>query len=420
MGGCRCSFRDCENGTASRKELHYFRFPVRDPERLKEWARLANRMEFLELPKDKLVNKVVCQEHFERNMFMNYLCDKLSRLAIPRLMPQPDSSVLNVDTGDILWMEEDNGAIESEADACNQSAVLYPSPSPSQKSQLNIESVEALQNWKEPSPEPSRKKIKILNSESLVFGKSETPHKVIRFTASPNNSDLLLRKVPRVAELRKVCPPQLKLAGTTQIDLQHDSETHTLLEIEEDENMETTAYEQSKTQSVSPLTPGTGNAIATSKSSATPPAPKPVPVIDPVLVEKLKQSNSEIAQLKQMVQELLDRPPPKPQQVNVVQPSAVAQKVVMEKGPQLTKAQLFSSIKRYLNPTMVTLLRMELFSGSAERQWKPDEKSLAVDLLDIDEKVYDHFTEEFRFRLPPKAQVKEWKESGEIDADDAC
>lgn len=33
MGGCRCNFRGCENGTATRPGMHFFHFPTKDPTR---------------------------------------------------------------------------------------------------------------------------------------------------------------------------------------------------------------------------------------------------------------------------------------------------------------------------------------------------------------------------------------------------
>ncbi|KFB53517.1 AGAP004377-PA-like protein [Anopheles sinensis] len=408
MGGCRCTFRNCENGTASRKELHYFRYPIRDPERLKEWIQLANREEFLNLPKDKLGNKVVCQEHFERRMFMNYLCDRLTRFAVPRLMRQSDGTVLNLKTGNIQLNEDDNDTVELTGDLLK----LYTPAS--QREQIKFETVQTLDSWKESSPEPAPKKIKILNSETLVPGKSDTACKLIRISTTPTQNERHIQ-VTRVPGYRAAFQLKSKSAKMIQkIEPTSDSDSHTYLEAQDDSN------DPDEPQSEKPLSTNPDGDQDLSRSTVCVQVPAQTPVVDPLLAEKMERNSNEIMELKQMVKELLDRPPPKPQPITMVAPPAAPQKVVMAKGPHLTKAQLFSSIKRYLNPTMVTLLRMELFSGPSERQWKPDEKSLAVDLLNIGENVYDHFTEEFRFRLPPKADAQEWKAAGELDADDAC
>ncbi|XP_058117854.1 uncharacterized protein LOC131287465 [Anopheles ziemanni] len=406
MGGCRCTFRECENGTASRKELHYFRYPTRDPDRLKEWVQLANRAEFLDLPKDKLSNKVVCQEHFERRMFMNSLCDRLTRLAVPRLMPQSDGSVLHLETGEIQLNEDGNETLERTGNPLKSYTPKV------QREQTKLETVGTLESWQQLSPEPAPKKIKILNSEIRVPGKSDTPCKLIQVMTAPTQND-------RHIQVTRVHRSAFQLKSNSakmihKIEPTSDSDSHTYLEIHNG------SIDPDEPQSEKRFSTNAGNDNALSRSIVRAPVPAQTPVVDPLLAEKMERNSNEIIELKRMVQELLDRPPPKPQPITMVAPPAAPQKVVMAKGPQLTKAQLFSSIKRYLNPTMVTLLRMELFSGPSEREWKPDEKNLAVDLLNIGENVYDHFTEEFRFRLPPKANAQEWKATGELDADDAC
>jgi hypothetical protein len=59
MGGCRCSFRDCQNNTANTlKMVHFFHYPHKDPERVKLWCGFANNQHFMDLPADKLRNKV--------------------------------------------------------------------------------------------------------------------------------------------------------------------------------------------------------------------------------------------------------------------------------------------------------------------------------------------------------------------------
>lgn len=83
----------------------------------------------------------------------------------------------------------------------------------------------------------------------------------------------------------------------------------------------------------------------------------------------------------------------------------------------LTKAQLFNGIKRYLSASMVSLLRMEMF-GSSEREWKTDERQVAVDILRLGETVYKYFTDEWRFRLPSLRDVRNWLSQSEQMMDD--
>lgn len=162
-----------------------------------------------------------------------------------------------------------------------------------------------------------------------------------------------------------------------------------------------------------------------------PPPPPPAPpvvqiVTDPSYVDKLEQTSAEIAELKKILTEVLNKPTPEPQIITVPVPTPAPQaepsgssSPKVEKGPHMNKVQLFNGIKRYLNPTMVAMLRMELFAGSPDRQWKADEKTLAVELNNLGEKVYDHFCDEFRFRLPSKKDVQKWEEEALEDDDDA-
>lgn len=73
----------------------------------------------------------------------------------------------------------------------------------------------------------------------------------------------------------------------------------------------------------------------------------------------------------------------------------------------LTKAQLFNGIKRYLCSSMVSLVRMEMF-GNTEREWKTDERQVAVDILRLGEMAYKYFTDEWRIRLPALRDARDW------------
>ncbi|XP_039965598.1 uncharacterized protein LOC120778001 [Bactrocera tryoni] len=72
-----------------------------------------------------------------------------------------------------------------------------------------------------------------------------------------------------------------------------------------------------------------------------------------------------------------------------------------------SKAQLFNGIKKYISSSMLALLRMEMF-GSADRNWKPDEQRVAMDLLQLGDEVYKYINDEWRFRLPALGEVRTW------------
>ncbi|XP_013110128.2 uncharacterized protein LOC106088958 [Stomoxys calcitrans] len=76
------------------------------------------------------------------------------------------------------------------------------------------------------------------------------------------------------------------------------------------------------------------------------------------------------------------------------------------------KTQLLNSITGYINDSMLALLRMEMFGGP-EREWKPDERQIAVDLLCLGETVYKYFTDVWRLRLPRLQDARIWAETGD-------
>lgn len=75
--------------------------------------------------------------------------------------------------------------------------------------------------------------------------------------------------------------------------------------------------------------------------------------------------------------------------------------------PQLSKAQLYKGIRKYLGPSMAALVRMEMFGGG-ERAWKEDEREFAMELLQLGDDVYTHCLDEWRFRLPSLRLTNSW------------
>lgn len=117
MGGCRCSFRSCPNNSANSPKMHFFHFPTKFPERVQQWAQYSDNMHFVSLPESQLRNKVVCQNHFRDNCFMNYLHDKLTKRAVPTL--------LTLDTGEVLDFEiESEDKREMQSSTTERSSLL--------------------------------------------------------------------------------------------------------------------------------------------------------------------------------------------------------------------------------------------------------------------------------------------------------
>lgn len=125
MGGCRCTFRSCTNNTANSPAMHFFHFPVRDPKRLQQWMKNSNNLDFVSLQDSQLKNRVVCQEHFRDDCFMNYLHDKLTQRAVP--------SLLKLDTGEILDFESESEPDESKTEEPPKHTVLLLNKSTSFK-----------------------------------------------------------------------------------------------------------------------------------------------------------------------------------------------------------------------------------------------------------------------------------------------
>jgi hypothetical protein len=144
------------------------------------------------------------------------------------------------------------------------------------------------------------------------------------------------------------------------------------------------------------------------------PAPAPsAPGIDPALLAQalntIEDYKKNFEELKELVARKSDaKPAEKP----------AAPKI---ESLNMTKVQLFNGIKKYLNPSMVSLLRIELF-GTQEREYKTDEKTLSIELLKLGENVYNYFRDEMRFRLPNSQIVEQWIQEGEnmVDLEDAC
>lgn len=85
MGGCRCVYRNCQSSTNLTPGLHYFHFPIRDPERCDQWIKNARKQSLRVMPREKLRNKVICSLHFEDRYFTNEKHDRLIHNAIPTL-----------------------------------------------------------------------------------------------------------------------------------------------------------------------------------------------------------------------------------------------------------------------------------------------------------------------------------------------
>ncbi|XP_039436636.1 titin [Culex pipiens pallens] len=435
MGGCRCTFRKCENSTASRPGMHFFHFPIRDWERLERWAAFADKEEFKELPVSKLKNKVVCEEHFRNHMFMNYLREGLVKTAVPTLEVLENGQIWDLETDEVGEREEwDVPGGKSAEISTGGDPLLVPIENDSSRMEIQfLDSAEIIGDdvAYEVQPDP-------MSSQPLILNKV---HKVKPVVPVATVEKPLLRKV---VMKRKKAPasdmPRAKMqilsiqrvTGGKQSDL---PATPSQMQLSEPLTLEEvpSATMPSSSTDVAETEKNTPPVVVIQQQP--PPEPTKVPIIDPNILEKLDQNSVKIDEVKKLLQDVLDRPVPEPKVITVPVPTPVAaapppppatptrtrspSPKPERSGPHMNKVQLFNGIKRYLNPTMVALLRCEMFGGSSERAWKPDERALAVELLNLGENVYDHFCDEFRFRLPSKKDACKWKEQNELDDDDA-
>ncbi|XP_058450903.1 uncharacterized protein LOC131430183 [Malaya genurostris] len=410
MGGCRCTFRECENSTTSKPGMHFFHYPIRDWPRLEKWAINADKREFKMLALSKLKNRVVCEDHFRNEMFMNYLKESLIKTAVPTLDVLDDGRVWDVETNSIDEREEWVIPNKQKPERSKEKESSLIVPMQTDNATMQIQFLDAEQSKIEISSVGSRQP-KLLNKDPHplpVAGSSQTTSTVLRklvFKRKKSTSEEKTAQKVQVLSIQRVKKP--------------------FSNIEQIEHFENCV----------PCDDMPASALPSSSTDETIILDQPDPiiqtavstVIDPALLEKLEQNSREISELKGLLKEALNKPAPEPKVITVEVPTIVPAPAAainnnsspkLEKGPHMNKVQLFNGIKRYLNPTMVALLRMELFGGSAEREWKTDEKSLAVELLGMGDNVYDHFCEEFRFRLPSKKDVQKWNEQ-ELNDDDA-
>lgn len=405
MGGCRCTFRNCSNSSTNRPGLHFFHFPYRTPERCEKWAHYSNNVSFLQLPINKLRNKVVCEEHFRESGFMNSRKERLIKSAIPTL--------LKLDSGEIIDYEVDennktmydvhaekNSTYEmgNSAPKLLNKVVVKPETITMLQTLVDNEKydlcIERMDNLSEQEhfllPETITKPIE------PVLIHHDVPPKLLNSLPSTSlkKIDILApiklakRKMPVVsaAQVKKEKIQKIKTEFAV-IDEKGEMTTHTLdaLEIE---GITELSFEN--TEPITIQIQKSDNKLTNKQSEQ--------------LKKRKDLVSEENAELKKVQANIAVNP--------VLTPLPPVKPHKLEKGPPLTKAQLFNGIRKYLNPSMVALLRMELF-GDPEREYKSDEQNFSMELLELKGNVYDYMRSEWRFRLPPKSMVQTWIEQRE-------
>lgn len=430
MGGCRCTFQKCDNSTSNNPGMHFFHYPYKQTERVQKWINNSSNLDYVDMPSNKLRNKVVCEDHFKITCFMNYKKESLVKTAVPTLM--------KLESGEIIDLE--SATIEIEF--LDEAKTDFSDVSPSKPIILNNRKRDVEQNIIDLMPdignkdsfllevkqdekqECKKRKMDILENVQINAPVKKVINNVIKI-GSPNNHPIkvlnkFIKKDDSSAPVTKLLNTGVtltKLKTVYKNPLEKKSIPQRTEAPKDDPKPVPKPVEAESSDIESeedPLIESTINTIE----------PIPIPqiisqeTIDKELyIQTMSDQAKQIEELKSLMKEMIVK--------NSEKQTPVTVKVKEEQSPKLSKSnlnkvQLFNGIKRYLNPSMVALLRMEMFGGN-EREWKSDEKDFSVELLNLGPSVYEYMQEEWRFRLPAKKDVEKWKVDKGDDSDmDDC
>ena len=402
MGGCRCSFFKCSNNTTLAKETnsihsHFFHFPIRDLQRCRSWAIYSNNMAFLTLPMDKLKNKVICDMHFPESSFMNYTRSKLNKTtAIPTIFINENRQEVDLLSNPTDWVIENKNA-ETPSHFKDSNTV---------KIDIDDSNIEV------EMPQP--KKIK---TEVPKVGEMRILNKLV---APQSNKVLTVNKIISKPEsIVKVAPKSLPTTATA-VKVQK-----TPVKIETLPAFHTKSAEKPKV--FKEVTPTASAQISFNDSDPAQETYEFVTVLSdeqPSFANETTSSHLQVASdeikslLSQTSQDILDIKSMLSTSISKIQ-SPVKNESSNISQSQFNKVQLFNGIKRYLSPSLIALLRMELFS-CPNREYKKDEKIICAELLKLGDETFDFFNDEWRLRLPSKDEVKSWQNEEMTDETDAC
>lgn len=441
MGGCRCTFRGCDNSTVINPKMHFFHFPYKDVARCKKWAANSGNLDFLDLPDSKLRNKVVCEDHFQDHCFMNFKKERLIKTAVPNLIklnngqveiynhaededdePQPVSTQIDLPNPDIvpdapkLLNKLDYDPIFDDIEL----KTVLPKRKPN-----NV-------NEKPPIPPLKRKKAEqqlfdiIEPSSSYEAGNTadnviDTFNVSIDLEGSHSESEIILPDMQKHKNVRKVIGIK---SNVTPPDIRKNMLRKVKIERNEDLVQQTAYVQKIRTADVTntpvihvlnervvvtPFEPKADRSLP--KVAQSPASDK----VDKVLyLQTMAEHAKQIDELKNLLTQKLSNDNQNGQSGTPT--SSTTQSDVrllkVEKGPALNKAQLFNGVRKYLNQSMVALLRMQMF-GSTDREYRSDEKQFSKELFNLNNVVYDYMRDEMRFHLPPKNDVETWLNSPE-------
>lgn len=398
MGGCRCSFYKCSNNTTLAKETnsihsHFFHFPIRDLKRCKSWAIYSNNIAFLSLPMDKLKNKVICDMHFPESSFMNYTRNKLNKTtALPTIFINEKGEEVDLLSSPTEWV------------IANKNAKIPSHFNDSITAKIDIDD----SNIEVEMPQPKRIKTEIPQKvgEMRILNKM-VPHQANKISPikpiisnkndSPSSSQFIQKSSPKsliTSTAVKKNPVKLETSPSYH-QVKHVEKVKVNKEIIP--KVSTQSHNDSDQQEFEIVTVVSGD----ERSEVTSDNNEELKLL-------LAQTSLDISEIKSMLNK----------SISTSQQTSTKSEESNISQSQLNKVQLFNGIKRYLSPSLIALLRMELF-GAPNREFKKDEKIICTELLKLGDETYDFFNDEWRIRLPSKDQVKSWQNL-EMTDDDAC
>lgn len=435
MGGCRCMFRDCSNSSTRCKGMHFFHYPAKDQERLEMWILMANKPHFRDFPLPKLKNQNVCEEHFKINQFMNIKKERLTRFAIPTLLKLKTGVIVDLEANNVYthdWSVKSEIPGDLDVVLYEEPNVVHVPPPPPIRLNTTETTPSIVHNFQLKIPEKVEDtEIQIEEAEDNLkydFVPSEKNdatestlttenYKLVAVDNVLQPDQMVVARMKRQisaldiqkADIQYLYPVPMKkiktepkIINVEQPKLPVKSLTTTAVQV-----TLKTAEEEKLLVNEAHLKKRYEEEIKKLNISHQLEANR--------YMQQIKQLQGEVDRLKTQLSkrhathETSAQTDPLPTPKTIV----VSPKKPTETGKQsapstpLSKPQLFNSVKRYLSSTMTTLLKMEIFGGG-DRDWKPDEKKLSCEIMNLGENIYTYFVDEWRLRLPPRSKVDKW------------
>ncbi|GLV43453.1 uncharacterized protein CBL_03995 [Carabus blaptoides fortunei] len=79
----RCAYMNCRLSRRDYPSVHFYKFPVKYPEKCQKWITNSGNTNLLNMPTEKLGHKLLCEMHFEEEAFINRTRHRLVHDATP-------------------------------------------------------------------------------------------------------------------------------------------------------------------------------------------------------------------------------------------------------------------------------------------------------------------------------------------------